>query len=212
MKFLLPLILAASLHAQTAGMPETVLAQPIPNVTTNQIVLETVFAAHAPGVQEPEGGIGSPIGVSANTVMLSWPPPSEAFSIYQVGAPGLVNRVFARRGMYSTYPHTPAQGTLIWLGPGNYFRNSNPSGKCDNTAVLVLPVLTIPSGSVWNCFTTALTWEAATFSWNATTPKYTQTTTWDQTAGIGQSDWTEGITWDEDIGWWATQAIQWRAL
>ncbi len=182
---LIPVILALSLHAQTAGMPETTLAQPIANATVNQIVLAEIQAAHAPGVQEPQGGVGSPIGISANTVMLSWPPPSEAFSIYQVGAPGLVNRIFARRGMYSTYPHTSLQGTLIWLGPGNYFANSNPSGRCDTKAVLVLPVITIPSGVVWNCRVSGIS-----------------------TIGV----WTQGITWDQDIGWWNTQAIQWRAL
>lgn len=179
MKLIVPFVIAASLHAQIVGMPETILAQPVPNVTTNQIVLAEIQAAHAPGVQEAQGVIGSPIGISANTVMLSWPPPSEAFSVFQVGAPGLVNRVFVRRGMYSTYPHTPAQGTLIWLGPGSFFRSSNPSGRCDATALPVLPVVTIPSGVVWNCVS---------------------------------GNWKQGITWDEDAGWWATQAIQWRSI
>ncbi len=91
--------------------------------------------------------------------------------------------VLARRGMYGTYtygkPKHP-EGQLIWLGPGGYFRNSNPSGACDRTKILALPVVTIPSGIVWNC----------------------------PDSGI----WKQGITWAEDIGWWSTQTIHWRAM
>lgn len=201
-------ISAASLCAQTAGFPETIFSQPVTDITTNRFSLGTVTPANAPGVQETIGVVGSPIGVSPNTVMLSWPPPPEVFSIYRVNP----NFVFALRGMYSTYTYTHPQGQMVWIGPGNYFRNSNPSGKCDPTAQLVLPVVTIPSGIVWNCPTTGIEWLQATFSWVATTPIYSPTTTWQQSAGTGLSTWTQGITWDEDVGWFDTTAIAWNSL
>ena len=175
----LVITLSSVLGAQTVGTPETTLAQPILNITTNQIVLASIQAAHAPGVQEQQGVIGSPIGnFSANTIMLSWPPPSEAYSIYQVNTPGLTNNVFARRGMYSTYPQMPPMGELIWLGPASYFANFAPSGYCNATSLPNLPVVTIPSGVVWNCT---------------------------------NGQWTQGITWAEDIGWWETTTIAWRS-
>lgn len=173
MRLLLTVILAVSALAQTASFPETTFLQPVTNIVTNQLVLASIQSAFAPGVQESKGVIGSPYGISSNTVMLSWPPPSEAFSIYQVGAAGLTNRVFARRGMYSTYPSTHAQGQLVFLGPANYFRNNNPSGACNIFSTLVLPTITIPSGVVWNCtnsrWVQGIQWGQDIGWWNTTT-------------------------------------------
>ncbi len=163
---------ASLLRAQTAAMPETILAQPVANAITNEIVLQRITAAFAPGTQTPPGGLDSPVGISPNTVMLTWPPPSEAMSIYQVGLPGLTNRVLARRGMYSTYPKAQAVGMLIFIGPARYFANNNPSGVCNPYATLVLPLVTIPSGIVWNCtnnrWTQGIQWYQDQGYWNTT--------------------------------------------
>ena len=180
MKSILALfVISPCLFAQTAAMPQTTLAQAIPNNIVNQIVLASVTNAKAPGLQTPPGGLDTPVGISPNTVLLTWPPPSEAMSIYQVGAPGLTNRVYVRRGMYSTYPKAQPQGLLIWTGPARYFANNNPSGACNQYATLVLPVITIPSGSVWNCTASRWTlgiqwaqdigwWNTNTISWRST--------------------------------------------
>jgi len=183
MKTILSLLaFSASLFAQSYPMTETILAAPLNGIVTNQVQLATLQYAKAPGVQFPQGGIGSPVGVSPNTVMLTWPFSTkgvEAMSIYQVGAAGLTNRVFANRGMYSTYPNSWPAGTLIWNAPASYFANSNPGGACNVTAAGALPRVTIPSGSVWNCV---------------------------------NSRWTFGIEWQQDIGWWQATPAPWNSI
>lgn len=90
-------------------------------------------------------GITGPSGVQAVTTVLFID--KEALAVKSVS--GLIVQV--QRG-YGTGIWAHASGSQVFVGPENYFGAIDKSGSCTSTLELVLPVVNVTNGNIWNCY------------------------------------------------------------
>lgn len=65
--------------------------------------------------------------------------------------------ITVRRGSDSTRAYTHASGATIYVGPVEYFSTYDRSGSCTAANELVLPVINLKSGTIWNCVSSVWT-------------------------------------------------------
>jgi hypothetical protein len=100
---------------------------------------QTVTVASATGITGP-GSLGQP-----TTVLYI-----DREEMKVTGAPNGTT-IPVQRGSDSTPVTAHASGAVVWYGPQGYFAQGDPSGSCTSTLQLVLPVISVPTGNIWNC-------------------------------------------------------------
>lgn len=127
---------------------------------------------YGPNQPYPLGGIGDPQGnppqtflLIDNELMLVTTPASLVGAIYNVKV---------ERGVQSTYSTSHAVNTTVYVGPGSYFKDSEPSGACSSTSLTVLPYIAYQQHTVWTCPATGQV-NAGIWTKSGTTDTYTFT-------------------------------------
>jgi hypothetical protein len=90
-------------------------------------------------------GMTGPSAVQAVTTVLFID--KEALAVRSIS--GTV--ISVQRG-YGTSISAHASGAQVYVGPEQYFGAVDKSGSCTSTLELVLPVVNVTNGNIWNCY------------------------------------------------------------
>lgn len=114
---------------------------------------KTIIVASATGISAPSASAGT-VGTQLYVVA---PGNSKGEVMQATGVNGTTISVRrANGGQATAFP----SGSMVLLGPPNYFYNYNPSGGCTSTSTYSTPWVNVTTGQQWLCSTISNSWVA----------------------------------------------------
>lgn len=104
----------------------------------------TTLSAAITGTSTQTFTVASATGFSANRIAYV---DREALRITAVSG----TTITAVRGISGTRAATHTSGQTIYVGPGDYFTTYDRSGSCTSTSELVLPLINVSNGNIFQC-------------------------------------------------------------
>jgi hypothetical protein len=141
---------AQSLVPATSPYTITTVTAAIPNATNSggnaqtQIPLASVTNVLAPGVNQAQGGLGSPTGGPNETGLLI---DRELMRVNSVT--GLIARV--ERGVQGTQTASHLTGTTVYVAGFGQFVQRQYFGSCTPSEHPTLPLINTDTGAIYNC-------------------------------------------------------------
>ncbi len=137
-------VFGQSLVPATSPYTTTTTSAAVSNTTTTNVNLTSASGVLAPGVNQAQGGLGSPTGGPNETGLFI---DRELMRVNSVS--GTVARV--QRGVQGTQSASHLSGATVYVGPFSAFTQRQFFGSCDPTAFPTLPLINTNSGAIYNC-------------------------------------------------------------
>jgi hypothetical protein len=133
-----------SLVPATSPYTTTTTSAAVANTTTTQVVLTSATNVLAPGVNQAQGGLGSPTGGPNETGLFI---DRELMRVNSIT--GTVARV--QRGVQGTQSSAHLSGATVYVAPFSSFIQRQLYGSCDPATFATLPLINTNTGYIYNC-------------------------------------------------------------
>lgn len=138
--------LSGAVNACTSGVTAPTCQLNIP--------LTSYTGVNAPSQPIATSDIGAPSGNSFTWMLVD----KELLQVMRVVTIGSTTTVYAERGVNSTKAIAHNSGATVYIGPPNYFANSDKTGACTAANERVLPAINPATGNFFNCYGSTGQW------------------------------------------------------
>ncbi len=128
-----------------SALNTTTLSANITTTASNRITVASTSNITGPGIDQAQGGLGSPTGGPNHYGLFV---DNELMQVNSVPSSGVVA---VQRGVQGTRTALHNSGATVYIGYLSQFINYDRSGRCTSTDFAILPQLNTNNGKFFNC-------------------------------------------------------------